>query len=77
MADIADVIGDRMEVQEAADIAVINSSYHKGFEMSKCCNNNCRQGRDCPNRRSGVNWPLIGVFAFGFVFWGVVIWAVV
>lgn len=41
----------------------------------KCCNNNCRQGRDCPNRRSiKANWPLIGVFAFGLAFWAVVIW---
>ena len=33
--------------------------------MSNCCNNNCRQ--------VGFNWPLIGVVAACFVFWGVVI----
>lgn len=48
--------------------------------MSNCCNGNCRQGRDCPNRQVGFNWPLIGLVAACFAFWGVVIavvWAIV
>lgn len=42
-----------------------------------CCNHNCRQGRDCPNRPSGWNWPALLMLGAVALFWAVVITALV
>ena len=55
MADIADVTGERMEVQEAADIAAIR---RKAAEMPKGVPGECeRCGEDMPRLINGVCAP--------------------
>ena len=55
MADIADVTGERMEVQEAADIAEIR---RKAAEMPKGVPGICeRCGEDMPRLVGGVCAP--------------------
>lgn len=41
--------------------------------MSKCCNNNCNQGRNCKNEQFKPNWPFIAAIGACFVFWAIVI----
>jgi hypothetical protein len=43
-----------------------------------CCNHNCRQGRDCPNRPApGFNWELLRVLGAVALFWAVLLTAIV
>ena len=55
MADIADVTGERMEVQEAADIA---ANFRKAAEIPKGIPGECeRCGEDMPRLINGVCAP--------------------
>lgn len=47
------------------------------MNKKQCCNGNCRQGRDCPNRPEGLDWPLLRVLGAVALFWEVVLTALV
>ena len=57
-----------------ARLVVINSSYHKGFEMNKLTAGNEEILAKLAKNKRSFNWPLFGLILSGVAFWAVVIW---